>query len=157
MITIKTQPYLGQRIGATIIDYFIIFVFSFVFILVFGEPNDEGGKTVSGPLALIPVLFWFFWLVVPEALGGQTLGHYLTGLKVVTMDGTKLIFWQALVRRLCDVIDISCCFGLVAFILVQTSKYNQRLGDILAKTLVVAKNFQANESAFEFESQVQNQ
>lgn len=157
MTIIKTQPHLGQRIGATIIDYFFIFVFLFVFATMFGEPDGEGSMTVTGPLALVPILFWFCWLVIPEALGGVTLGHYSTGLKVITMDGNKPVFWQALVRRLFDFVDLFSCFpGLVAFILVQTTKHKQRVGDMIAKTLVVDKNFQMDQS-FDFEKSPQNQ
>jgi hypothetical protein len=45
---------------------------------------------------------------------------------------------------------------LVAFILVQTTKHNQRVGDLVAKTLVVDKNYQVDE-IFDFEKSVQNQ
>jgi uncharacterized RDD family membrane protein YckC len=86
MTTIKTQPYIGQRIAATIIDYFIIFVFFFAFVFLFGEPDENGEQVVDGPLGLIPVLFWFCWLIIPEAKWGKTVGHYVAGLKVITVE-----------------------------------------------------------------------
>ena len=156
MITIKTQPYVGQRIAATIIDYFIIFAFFIGFVFTFGEPDENNEVVVSGPLAIIPELFWFCWLVIPEAIWSKTLGHYIVGLKIITTEGNKPLFWQALVRRIFDIVDITCVFGLVAFILVQTSRHNQRVGDMLSKTLVVDKNYQMNET-FDFENSTGNQ
>ena len=103
------------------------------------------------------MLFWFCWLVIPEAIWGQTVGHYIVGLKVITTEGNKLLFWQALVRRLFDFIDLFVCIpGLIALILIHKTKYHQRLGDLLAKTLVVDKNFQMDQT-FDFEKSPQNQ
>lgn len=158
MTTIKTQPYLGQRVAATVIDYFIIFVFFFAFVFVFGEPNENGEQVVSGPLAVIPAVFWFCWLIIPETLWGKTAGHHATGLKIITLEGNKPLFWQAMVRRLFDFIDMLICFpGLIALILVLKSKYHQRLGDMVAKTLVIDKNFELGDSTFDFEKSYQNQ
>lgn len=157
MTTIKTRSNVGQRIAATIIDYIIILAFTVIFILLFGEPNKEGGKTVSGAPAVIPFVFWFCWLIIPEAIWAKTLGHQVTGLKIITIEGKKPAFWQALTRRFCDIIDISCFCGLIAFILVQNTRYHQRLGDILAKTLVVDRRYDPGETVFEFENQVQDQ
>lgn len=158
MINIKTQSFLGQRIAATIIDYFIIFAVSVVFVTAFGQHDEEDTRAVDGLMSLMPEFFWFCWLVIAEAVWGRTIGHYAVGLKIVTIDGNKPRFWQALVRRLFDMIDLFSCFpGLVAFILVQTTPHKQRLGDLVAKTLVVHKNFELEEGAFDFEKPVQNQ
>lgn len=157
-MTIKTQPYLGERIAATIIDYFIIFGFSGAYGIILGVLDEEGSKSIEGPMAFVPQLFWFCWLIIAEAVWGKTLGHHLVGLKIVTVDGNKPLFWQALVRRLFDIVDFFICLpGLVAFILIQSTKNHQRLGDIVSKTLVVHKNVELQETAFDFEKPVQNQ
>jgi hypothetical protein len=57
MTTIKTQPYLGQPIAATVIDYFVIFAFSVVFVTTLGVRGEEGSISVDGALALMPELF----------------------------------------------------------------------------------------------------
>lgn len=156
MTLIKTQAYDGKRIAATLIDYVAIISFFILFVMSFGEPNNEGGKTVSGAPALIPVLFWFTWLVIPEAVWGTTLGHHLNNLKIISMDGEKPSFGQVLKRRLCDILEISWCFGLIAFVLVRNTRYNQRLGDIWGKTLVVDKKTSAGNESFEFETEAVN-
>ena len=90
-------------------------------------------------------------MVGTEAYCGQTLGHALLGIKVVSLDGSAISFGQALKRRLCDAIEISWCFGLIAFILVKSTGNQQRLGDIVAKTYVTLKDEEVR-SEFEFES-----
>jgi uncharacterized RDD family membrane protein YckC len=149
--SISTEPNTSKRTGATIIDYVIIFAFSFGFVMYFGEPNSEGGKTVSGIPALVPMIFWFAWLVVPETIWGTTLGHHLNGLKVVTFEGTKPNFGQALKRRICDALEIIWCFGFIAFVLVKNTQFNQRLGDIWSKTLVVDSKVNLERNQFDFE------
>lgn len=148
----KTEPNITRRIGATIIDYIVIFSFFIWFVSTFGEPNEEGGKTVSGVAALIPCIFWFVWLVLPETFYGTTLGHVLMKLKVVSFEGNKITFVQALKRRLCDALEISWCFGLIAFLLVKNTQNNQRLGDILAKARVLNTNQDIISPEFEFEN-----
>ena len=143
---------INKRVIATIIDYIITTFFLIAFVLIFGEPNDEGGKTVTGLPMMIPIAFWFAWLILPEAILGATAGHEIMGLKVVSIDGSKISFGQAFKRRLCDTIEISWCFGLIAFILTKNTTHSQRLGDIWGQTLVIDKKRQAVDVIFEFEA-----
>lgn len=129
----------GKRILATIIDYTLIMCFTIIYIYQFGEPNDEGGYGVSGIKAMPPVLFWFLYIPFSEWKTGTTLGHWTVGLKIVSENGQTLTLGQSLKRRISDLIDISWCFGLVAFIVVKSTEKKQRVGDIIAKTLVVKK------------------
>lgn len=108
-----------------------------MYVMYFGEPNDEGGYSVSGIKGLPLLAFWFLYFPGMEATRGQTIGHMITGLKVVTLSGNSVSFGQAFKRRLLDAIDIFATFGLVAFITVKNSERNQRVGDIWAKTIVV--------------------
>lgn len=153
----QTKDLSGKRFASGAIDYLIIFAFSFLYILLFGEPNEEGGKTVSGWPALVPMVFWVCWLVLPEVIWGTTFGHVANGLKIISTTGEKPSFSQALKRRLCDAIEISWCFGLIAFILIKNTKLHQRLGDIWANTLVVNKDYQVQPDNFEFEQEKQLQ
>lgn len=66
----------------------------------------------------------------------MTFGKWAVGLKVTGMKGGSVTFGQAFVRRLLDPIDLGTCFGVVAFIVAKTSPRNQRLGDLIAKTVV---------------------
>ena len=69
----------------------------------------------------------------------------------MTLEGEKPTFLQAIQRRICDAVEISWCFGLIAFILVKNTQYHQRLGDIWAKTFVIDKDATLERNDFEFE------
>lgn len=148
----NTKDYIGKRAAATIIDYTIIFVLTFTYIWFVGEPNQQGGKTVTGLPALAPLAFWFLYFVVAENSYSSTLGHKLVGLKVVSLDYSKVTFGQILKRRLADIIEISWCFGLIAFLVARGNDKSQRVGDLLGKTIVVGKNDLAENFEFDFES-----
>ncbi|MGO4773736.1 RDD family protein [Flavobacterium sp. W22_SRS_FK3] len=137
--TSKTN--LGKRFLAGLIDYSIICTFFYCFVYCFGHPNDEGGYTVDGLLALVPVLFWFVFTVLLEVLFEATLGNSIMGLKPKSLinNNGELTFIQLLKRHLLDPIDMFM-FGLIGIITIKNTEINQRLGDIWAKTIVTENN-----------------
>lgn len=74
-----------------------------------------------------------------ETLYGGTVGKLALGLKVVKEDGSALDWQTSAVRTVLRIVDGLFVY-LVAAILVWTSPTNQRLGDKVAKTLVVKKD-----------------
>jgi len=80
----KTEPNIGNRFLAGLMDYLIIYGFTFYLICTIREPNDEGGYSLSGVPALIPILFWGIVTVGIEQFFGATLGNLLVGLKPVS-------------------------------------------------------------------------
>ncbi len=133
-------PYTARRVWATVVDYTLVFFLSWSYIFLAGNRQDDGGYMVSGWPALAPVVLWFLYFIMAESYLKGTFGHQLFKLKVVSMNGNELGFSQVFIRRICDALEISWCFGLVAYILVRTTDRNQRLGDLLAKTFVVGIN-----------------
>lgn len=135
---IKSQPKISKRFSATLIDYTPQFIFFFWYIYNFGEPNDEGGYSVEGLKATVPIIFWFVLLVIPEALSGKSLGKLVVGLKVVNAkNGESISMIQGIKRRLLDPIDLFITFGIVAYLNIKNTPQNQRLGDLWSKTIVV--------------------
>lgn len=100
------------------------------------SPNTPG---VLGLVSvLLVVLIYFGYFIVLEATLGATLGKLALGLRVVKTDGTALTWSGALIRNLLRLVD--GLFGcLVGAILMWTSPLNQRLGDRVAKTVVVMR------------------
>ena len=143
--------YTSRRVGATLIDYTLVFALEIFYVFTVGTVNDRGVHEVTGLAALVPVAFWFVYFIITEKYMGGTLGHQIFKLKVISMDGNELGFWQVFLRRICDALEISWCFGFVAFLLVNTSTHNQRLGDMVAKTQVVGKEEPGPEVVFDFE------
>lgn len=66
----------GKRFLNFIIDYIIIIVLVVVIMLIIGLTNE------TGLYAMFYVGFWLYYTVM-EALGGRTIGKYITGTMVV--------------------------------------------------------------------------
>lgn len=143
-------PYTSKRVVACLIDYTLIFVLTGLYIVYFGKEDRPGNYSIHGIATLVPIVMWFVYFVVAETFGG-TLGHRLFRLKVIAIDGQELTFGRILVRRLCDALEISWCFGFVAFLLVKNTQHHQRLGDIVAKTQVLGEEDLAPSVEFDFE------
>ncbi|MEM1109491.1 MAG: RDD family protein [Planctomycetota bacterium] len=74
--------------------------------------------------------------LVLELATGRSLGKWATGLRVVTLSGDRPKPWQIVARCLLK------SFDLIAYLLLLLpviSPLRQRLGDIVARTVVVAK------------------
>ena len=137
MTEYRTKPNLLKRFIAGLIDYLLVYGFFFAFVYAFGEPNNEGGYSVTGILSLIPFVFWFLIIVFTEVFLGATLGNALVGLKPqsLTKSNGELSLSQSIKRHLFDPIDMFP-FGLIGIITIKNTDRNQRLGDIWAKTIV---------------------
>ena len=151
MISELTKLYIGRRAAATLVDYTLVWAFSIFYIFEFGTRNETGGYTVSGWPAMVPVLFWFVFIVIAEQYVGGTIGHQLCRIKVESLIKEKITLWRTFQRRIVDCLEIAWCFGLIAFLLARNTKNNQRLGDILAKTCVIGKDDVYEELKFDFE------
>jgi uncharacterized RDD family membrane protein YckC len=132
-----TKTNLLKRFIAGFIDYLLVYGFFFAFVYSFGKPNNEGVYSVTGILALVPIIFWFAIIVLPEVFLGATLGNSIVGLKPIslTRNNGELSLNQSIKRHLLDPIDMFP-FGLIAIITIKNTDRNQRLGDIWAKTVV---------------------
>ncbi|HLK28523.1 MAG TPA: RDD family protein [Puia sp.] len=152
MLLPDTKPYIQKRVAATFIDYTLTYVLTFFYIYVVGKTDENGSHVVTGLPALVPMLFWFLYFIICESFLDGTMGHHLFKIKVVSMDGSKPEFSQILLRRLADILEISWCFGLIAFITAKSTQNNQRLGDIWGKTIVVGNDVIFPIDQFDFEA-----
>lgn len=104
--------------------------------MYFGIENKEGGKTVTGFPALLPVVLWFLYFVLIEGHYGATIGHRIFNLRVLNFNRNEISFSQALKRHLLDIMDF-IFYGFPAIIVIRNSEKHQRIGDMWAKTIVV--------------------
>lgn len=135
---IRTYPNIIKRTLATFIDYVVYCTFWVAYVYNFGYLNEEGGYTVSGLMTFPLTVFWFLYFPVVESLKGQTLGHLVAGLQIVSVSGAPATFIQTFKRRILDPLDLFPFFGLIAFITIKNTEKNQRVGDLFAKTIVVS-------------------
>jgi uncharacterized RDD family membrane protein YckC len=68
---------------------------------------------------------------------GQSLGKRALRIRVIRMDGEKTNFFDYLMRWIFRSLDIYFSFGGIAILSIISSNYSQRLGDLLANTVVV--------------------
>jgi uncharacterized RDD family membrane protein YckC len=132
----------GRRFVATLVDailYLIVFV---VVAVVSGNTQASGGSasaSLSGAPALILDILFFLYYIVLEAVLGATLGKLLLGIRVVSVDGSRIGWGASIIRNLLRIIDALPFFYLLGAILIWTSPQRQRLGDRVAKTVVVRR------------------
>ncbi|MEW7278651.1 RDD family protein [Aquimarina sp. 2201CG1-2-11] len=130
--------YILKRILAGLIDYVLYFSLLYVSCVLFGEKLPEGGYT--GNYLLFSIFgLWISIMVVTETLFQSTIGNFVVGLKAVHKTGEKMNFWQPLLRHCFDLIDM-WPLGLVGILTIKFTKDSQRLGDIIAETIVVERN-----------------
>ncbi len=90
---------------------------------------------------LLPLTLLLFALYYPllEGLLGTTIGKRAVGIKVVDYQGHPPGLWKAFVRFLLRIVEVNPFLlgGIPAGLVAISSRRKQRLGDMLAKTLVV--------------------
>ncbi len=91
-------------------------------------------------VAVIVTALYFLYYWVSEAFFSTTPGKAWFGLCIRHIDGSKCSKWGAFLRTLTRVIEINPLLGaLPAILLIFFTQRKQRLGDLLAGTVVVEK------------------
>lgn len=142
---------LGSRIGAGIVDYIIMGMITVILALLLffpfwvirapGMTSVSPGRFGFGIIAFgiigIMALLWLVYFTYFEGTSGQTIGKKLTNIKVVKEDGSKCDFGAALVRNILRIVDHLPFLYVLGIILIAATEKRQRLGDMLAKTIVI--------------------
>jgi uncharacterized RDD family membrane protein YckC len=122
-----------ERLIAVFIDHLIAFALMiFVVALV-----PESLPVVKAVLFFLIYLGYF---IVLEALWSRTLGKYFQGLVVRKLDGSRCDWKAALIRGGLRILEVNPLLlgGLPAGIAIIASERKQRIGDMLAGTVVVS-------------------
>jgi uncharacterized RDD family membrane protein YckC len=130
---------LGVRTFGAIVDILIVVVIWSAFGLVFGGAPDRGvGFKLEGAPAALSFAGMLAYFIVTEAVWGGTPGKMLLGMRVVNEENGLQIGWRrSAVRNLLRVVDVFPAFYLVGFLLAVSSPKTQRLGDRIARTVVI--------------------
>jgi len=85
-------------------------------------------------------LVYLSYFVVLEALLSRTLGKFFQGLIVRKLDGSRCDWKAALIRSTLRIIEVNPILlgGLPAGLVIIASQRKQRIGDLLAGTVVVS-------------------
>jgi uncharacterized RDD family membrane protein YckC len=128
---------IGTRIGAASIDWAVIWVIAFAMGSIWGVKTSDPatyGFSLTGAPAFYCFLICFLVIVLPEGLTGKTLGQRLLKIKVVRKDYSGPSLGRSILRHLFDFFEF---FFLVGIIVAASTERRQRIGDLVAGTVVV--------------------
>jgi uncharacterized RDD family membrane protein YckC len=134
----------GRRVVATIVDGLLFGAVYYLMALAFGDIRVEGEAAnwdgnLPIPWAVVYGLLVVAYYVVLEGFRGQTIGKMAAGITVVSeTTGRTPGIGAAAVRTLLRLVDGLLAYT-VAFAVTLSSAKRQRLGDMVAQTLVVRK------------------
>jgi uncharacterized RDD family membrane protein YckC len=140
---------IGSRFVAILLDTLILYFSLLVVLLIFvlfgsalGVRGDSeigtGGKWFIAVLVLLVfVLLWGYFALFEALWHGQTPGKRVMKLRVIKDSGRQITLFEALARNLVRFIDYLPGMYLTGVITMLCNKRNQRLGDMVAGTIVV--------------------
>jgi uncharacterized RDD family membrane protein YckC len=133
----------GRRVIQYIIDSFLAGIVPGIAFWLF----DRGHGVWHSLGWLFSVLIWvvvmiWYWVVRPTQSNGQTFAMKWMGLRVISkLDGGPASMTQMFVRWIGLIFDSWLLTPLVGYITILCSRYRQRIGDHMAKTLVVSTGY----------------
>lgn len=139
---------LFDRFLAALLDLVLLGVLGFVLLVPFGLIAYSASLSwtapgwwmaaLFGPLFLVMVVLWVLYFTYFEGTSGQTLGKRVMSLQVVEVrTGRPPQMRRALLRTLLRIIDWMPMLYFVGFVIALATDRKQRLGDLVAETMVV--------------------
>jgi uncharacterized RDD family membrane protein YckC len=126
------------RLVSLIVDSIILAIIAIALIMVTGTQliSSASSPAVSWTFSILFFIIYIGYYTYLEGNRGQTVGKMVTKIKVVREDGGEIDINTAFTRNILRIVDGLFCY-LVGAILIWRSSQKQRLGDMMAKTVVV--------------------
>jgi len=153
LVSINLAPAgIGSRCLAVLIDYLIqgltIWIGFLLFALLVSEnagsglaPHVSASSAYKWGVAIaiaVPfLLHWGYFALFEAFWNGQTPGKRLMKVRVIQQSGRALGLFESMARNLIRIIDMLPIFYFIGALCVFVSRRQQRLGDMVAGTLVV--------------------
>ena len=138
---------LGDRALAVILDLLVAGAVGWAAGMLlaprFGGLTAEGFSLQGRPALIImgiSALAFLVYHVCFEWWFGATLGKIVAGARITGVDGGPIDFRRSLIRNLLRVIDFVVFYLLAAILVLLTSK-RQRIGDMVARTVVTRRDY----------------
>lgn len=133
---------LASRFGAAALDVLIqgvlLLVVTLALTLAGSNLSGDLGVFLLGIGTLVVALIVLGYYIVFEALNaGRTPGKAAFGIQVATVDGTPLSLGAVSLRTLMRLIDFLPAAYAIGAVAIVTSNRNQRVGDMVANTIVI--------------------
>ncbi|GMU08326.1 RDD family protein [Corallococcus caeni] len=139
-----------SRFLAWLLDALIVGFTTMVVLLVFqvGMAAFPGFASALG-IVVYFLVDWGYGIALETAWAGQTVGKRVMSLRVIQESGVRIGFYHAALRNLARVVDRLPLLYLVGGSVALASRSHQRLGDLLAGTIVVRERHLKVPSALE--------
>jgi uncharacterized RDD family membrane protein YckC len=139
--------------GRRVLQYLLDGILSSIVpaILYAALDRGHGGRHVLS-ISLVAVLsvlcYAGYWVLRPRLADGQTFGMQLLRVRIISKDGGPASAAQLVIRWLALILD-DLLAGLVGLVVMLLSEHRQRLGDHLARTLVVRAGWQGAAAGYQ--------
>ncbi len=135
----------GSRLGAYLIDLLIRIGIYFAISMAVGyvAPVLGQGLPMGAMLLALFLLEWGYGAICEGFWNGRTLGKRTFGLRVIKDAGYPIGFYDAMIRNLLRAADILPIGYGVGLITMCVTKRMQRIGDLVAGTMVVHERREA--------------
>lgn len=144
-INTQTTGHLRDRLAAFLIDSLLLVYLYFILLWIYRYvvwDSPFGGIPTQHPhfqvLHGIFLLLGFFYFLICESVFFATFGKLLTSLIVRQSDGGIVRLFSVFLRTLLKPIDLILS-PFIGWILLEKTAFHQRLGDLLAGTIVVKR------------------
>ncbi len=133
----------GNRFLAAFVDLTVVGLVDVGLVALASFAVRGAGPFLEATLLGVAVVFLgvvlpFAYFVLLEAFwNGQTLGKRLIGIRVLRDDGAPVGFFAVLARGLLRILDVVPVVFPIDVVLMLVSRKGQRLGDLVAGTVVV--------------------
>jgi len=128
-----------DRFFALLIDLVILCAWGIFVLIIAGDAKSQDSVIIIFTVFYMPVLFCYN-LVCEIFFGGQSIGKKALGIKVVRLDGKNPTISDCFMRWVFRIVDILFTLGALAALFGSASDKGQRLGDMIAGTVVVKLN-----------------
>jgi uncharacterized RDD family membrane protein YckC len=137
----------GSRTLAILVDLalgglVLFIVYALTMLLAHDVADDWLTRLSSNALKTLLILLifgfqWGYFNLFEWIWNGQTPGKRLLHLRVIKVDGSPVSGIDVLLRNLSRPIDTLGPMGLIGLLMIFVSRKAQRLGDLMARTLVI--------------------
>ncbi len=133
-----------RRIFQYWIDAFLVSIVPYLVSIPFDRASSTIMNVVGGIVyvVLFVLIGLWYWVIWPHSHNGQTFAMRWFGLRVISKDGGPANLTQMFIRWICLLFDAAPWMwpftGLLGLIVMLCSRYRQRIGDHLARTLVIS-------------------
>ncbi|NNE95028.1 MAG: RDD family protein [Acidimicrobiales bacterium] len=138
---------IGSRVLAKLIDLAVQGVLLVVVAILSGSAAGSA-SFIIGAVGIFLVIF--VYPASEAAMNGQTLGKRALAIRVITADGGPIRFRHAAVRSLIGFIELYLLppGGPMALVSALLTRRSQRIGDLVAETLVIRDKVDPSQPVF---------